>query len=114
MDTGTVVQIVNANPGIMTTWGAYILPGMFIGFGLIVIILQIFVSRKFATHDPPETTRLSVITLIIVISTALITSNISSDKYAPLLGLFGTIAGYLMGHGPIRRSPNHDEKSEND
>ena len=71
-------------------------------FGLIVIGVQLYL----ATRRGPDGThtvsvengiRLSIVSLIIISALVLIASGYSNNQIAPAMGLFGTIAGYLVG-----------------
>ena len=67
-----------------------------IGFGvLIVIALSVFLRRTSASPD--DAIRAYVITLIIIGTMVLICAGYSNDQIAPAMGLFGTVAGYLLG-----------------
>ena len=67
-----------------------------IALGVVVIIgLTIFLRTKDATPD--DLIRGYTITLIITGTMVLICAGYSNDQIAPAMGLFGTIAGYLLG-----------------
>ena len=71
-------------------------------FGLIVISGQLYLAtRRGPDGTPPVTAessiRLSIVSLIIGAALVLIASGYSNDQIAPAIGLFGTIAGYLVG-----------------
>jgi hypothetical protein len=66
-------------------------------FGLIILGLQIIVMLKFGKGWESNSIRISGITLIIIAGLFLITAGYSQDQIAPMVGLLGTIAGYLLG-----------------
>ena len=67
-----------------------------IGLGVLVILALSFVLRaKAASAD--DAIRAYSITLIIVGTMVLICAGYSNDQIAPAMGLFGTVAGYLLG-----------------
>ena len=67
-----------------------------IGLGIVVIVaLTISLRTKSATPD--DVIRAYTITLIITGTMVLICAGYSNDQIAPAMGLFGTIAGYLLG-----------------
>lgn len=67
-----------------------------IGLGVAVIAaLCVALFRKEAS--PEEAIRGYAIVLIIVGTMLLICAGYSNDQIAPAMGLFGTIAGYLLG-----------------
>ena len=73
-----------------------------LAFGCIVIAAQLFyLKRGGADGSPavsPETVvRLTIVSMIIVGSLVLISSGYSSVQIGPVMGLFGTVAGYLIG-----------------
>ena len=67
-----------------------------IGLGVLIIIALTFVLRgKGASAD--DAMRSYGIVLIIVGTMVLICAGYSNDQIAPAMGLFGTLAGYLLG-----------------
>jgi hypothetical protein len=67
---------------------------LFFGFGVLAV--EYFLLRK-AGITAEETLRVYAVTLIIVGTLFLITAGFDSNQIAPAMGLFGTIAGYLLG-----------------
>ena len=67
-----------------------------IALGVLVIIVMAFVLRsKNASAD--DAIRAFSVTLIIIGTMVLIAAGYSNDQIAPAMGLFGTVAGYLLG-----------------
>jgi hypothetical protein len=67
-----------------------------IAFGIVVIIAVVLILRaKLASPD--DTIRCLAITMIITGTLFLICAGYTNDQIAPAVGLFGTIAGYLIG-----------------
>jgi hypothetical protein len=67
-----------------------------IGLGVLVIIaLSIVLRSKESSAD--DAIRAYAITLIIIGTMVLICAGYSNDQIAPAMGLFGTLAGYLLG-----------------
>jgi len=67
-----------------------------IGLGVLIILVMALVLRsKGASAD--DAMRAFSITLIIVGTLVLICAGYSNDQIAPAMGLFGTVAGYLLG-----------------
>ena len=67
-----------------------------IGLGtLIILALAIALRAKDATAN--DVIRGYSIILIITGSMVLISAGYSNDQIAPAMGLFGTLAGYLLG-----------------
>jgi hypothetical protein len=65
-------------------------------FGLGVIVIEFLLLRK-ARVTAEEALRVYAVTLIIVGTLFAITAGFDSNQIAPAMGLFGTIAGYLLG-----------------
>jgi len=64
------------------------------GFGVIVIEFLLLRHTKITAE---EALRVYAVTLIIVGTLFAITAGFDSTQIAPAMGLFGTIAGYLLG-----------------
>jgi hypothetical protein len=80
-------------------------------FGLLVVVAQtlLFYRQK---ADVEEAFKYFIVTLIIIGALFLVTAGYGNEQIAPILGLLGTIAGYLLGKafdGKGRRS-NPTEK----
>jgi hypothetical protein len=75
-------------------------------FGLIVIFIEFWLLRRSALR-PDEILRIFALTLIIIGPLFFVTAGFDSNQIAPAMGLFGTIAGYLLG----RRSRADDQAS---
>ena len=71
-------------------------------FGLYVVTLQYKLLRA-AKSRADEALRALTVTLIVVISLALVSSGYGKDQITPVLGLFGTIVGYLLGAAHTKR-----------
>jgi hypothetical protein len=65
-------------------------------FGLGVVVIEFLLLRK-APVTAEEALRVYAVTLIIVGTLFAITAGFDSNQIAPAMGLFGTIAGYLLG-----------------
>lgn len=66
-------------------------------FGMAVLAFQYFQQRHSSDHTADSVMKTTVVTLIIICTMLMITLGLSSQQIAPALGLFGTIAGYLLG-----------------
>jgi len=74
-------------------------------FGLVIIGIEYVLLRKRQNDKVDDVSKFFVITLIIIGTLVLIAAGLSNDQIAPAIGLFGTIAGYLLGRSerqPIR------------
>lgn len=65
-------------------------------FSVIVFVIEA-VMVKFNTFQPEQTIRLLAVTLIVISTLFIITAGFDSEQIAPAMGLFGTIAGYILG-----------------
>jgi hypothetical protein len=68
-----------------------------LGFGLLVLGAQMAIMLKVGKGWGPNSTRISGLRLVVVSGVFLITAGYSQDQIAPMIGLLGTIAGYLLG-----------------
>jgi hypothetical protein len=84
-------------------------------FGVYVVTLQ-YRLLKDAQSGADESLRALTVTLIVVISLAMISSGYGKEQISPVLGLFGTIIGYLLGASktgrPIRKGKVEEADSE--
>jgi membrane associated rhomboid family serine protease len=72
-------------------------------FGIIVVVLEYLAIRRRSSHVE-DILRIYAVTLIIIGTLFGITAGFGSEQIAPAMGLFGTIAGYLLGK---RTSADH-------
>ncbi len=71
-----------------------------LGFALVVLVLQtVLITRAQPSWHPKSTLRMMGLTLIISAGLFLVTAGYSADQVSPVMGLLGTIAGYLLGAG---------------
>ena len=73
---------------------------------LITLLMQFFLLRKNPKPKAEEVLRVFGVTLILIGTLIFIVAGFDSVQIAPAIGLFGTIAGYLMG----RMEKKEDEK----
>lgn len=65
-------------------------------FGMVVVLAQAFLISK--REEPlSESLKYLGVTLIIVGSLFLVTAGYGNSQIAPIIGLLGTVAGYLLG-----------------
>jgi hypothetical protein len=76
-------------------------------FGLIIVGLEIYLIRT-KEIDADMLVKFIVVTLIITGTLFLITAGYNNNQIAPAVGLFGTVAGYLLG-----KSTSNTNKNEN-
>lgn len=64
-------------------------------FGLIALAVFLVMLRK--GQATPYTMRIFVIIILIFGTLLVVSSSYSTEQIAPVVGFFGTIAGYLLG-----------------
>jgi hypothetical protein len=77
----------------------YLLSVAVLLFGLVIIWLLTRVILKMKTDQPWESSYVKLVGLVVVITAGLflICAGYSQHQIAPMIGLLGTIAGYLLG-----------------
>jgi hypothetical protein len=73
-------------------------------FGVVVALLE-YVILRTRSVSAEDTLRVYAVTLIIVGTLFAITAGFDSTQIAPAMGLFGTIAGYVLGRRSIPPTP---------
>lgn len=83
-------------------------------FGLAIILIEFFLLRQVVENRTDEIAKIYTVTLIIIGTLVLISSGFTNEQIAPALGLFGTIAGYLLGRQESQRRDisQHDTKEQ--
>jgi len=79
-----------------------------LSFGLIIVFLEVYLI-KVNKMDANNSIKFIILTLIITGTLFLITAGYDT-QLTPVLGLLGTIAGYLLGKGenikePVKETP---------
>lgn len=78
-------------------------------FGLLVFALE-YAFIKSATFEPEQTIKLIAVTLIVISTLFIITAGFDSEQIAPAMGLFGTIAGYMLGRANNKEGAKEEIK----
>jgi hypothetical protein len=91
----------------LLSWQEFFLSIVVLLFGVFVVTLQ-YRLLLAAKSRADEALRSLTVTLIVVVSLALVSSGYGKDQITPVLGLFGTIVGYLLGSA---RSANIHNRS---
>jgi len=72
-------------------------------FALLVLALQaVLIVKARSNWHPTLITRTMGLTLIIAAGLFMITAGYSADQVSPVMGLLGTVAGYLLGSTEAR------------
>lgn len=78
-------------------------------FGMAVLLFQ-YVLLKDKNATPNDVMKAFTVTLIVVGVLFSVTAGFSAQTVAPALGLFGTIAGYLLGKRESSDSVGQDHR----
>ncbi len=76
--------------------------------GLIALAMEFILLRRVGTLKAEDALRVFAVTLIIIGTLFFITAGFSSTQIAPAMGLFGTVAGYLLGRSIDRKEKDSD------
>ena len=97
--TATVPQASASHAAWWTTQNAMTMSGIVLVFGLVVIIICAGLMR--ASRPTPEAV-LRVFGTVLIITGALflVVAGYDDKQMAPVMGLLGTLAGYLLGKAP--------------
>ena len=82
---------------------------LILAFGATVVLVQYSLLRK-RLFDANDILKVFGVTLIIVGTLFLIAAGFGDKQIAPAMGLFGTLAGYLLGKASVDPGPKHDDK----
>lgn len=75
----------------------FYLPIAFLLFGAAVVGLELNVLTKKSAGFGPQSVRIVGITVVIIAACALTASNMALERITAVVGLLGTLAGYLAG-----------------
>ena len=78
-------------------------------FGILVILIMAYLVLK--ERNTTFVLRAFGVPLIIVAAIFLVVTGYSQDQIAPVIGLLGTIAGYLLGSRPDQERPTRESES---
>jgi len=102
------VQLSNNQPDNLMSTYEFGLSISVLAFGLLIMIFEIFLLKSRILKDD-LLVKFILVTLIITATLFLITAGYDNNQIAPAIGLFGTVAGYLLG-----KSSSATKKSENE
>lgn len=89
----------------LLSWQSVALSLIVLVFGTYVVTLQ-YKLLLAAKGQPGDALRGLTVTTIVVLALAIVSSGFGRDQITPVLGLFGTIVGYLLGAGSRSMSGN--------
>jgi|SRR5882724_2714400 len=79
--------------------------------GLAVLLLEFLLLRRNSIFKAEDALRIFGITLILIGALLATTAGYSANDIAPAIGLFGTVAGYLLGRSSNRSEVKSHDKS---
>lgn len=91
----------------------FIIAVLISGVSLVALLMQFFLLKKIPKLKAEDTLRNSAVVLIIMGTLFVIAAGFSSVQIAPAMGLFGTIAGYLLGKTEKRENSESDDRKNN-
>ena len=77
--------------------------------GLIALLMEFMLLRKIPKLKAEDALRVYAVTLIIIGTLFFVTAGFDSNHVAPAMGLFGTVAGYLLGRSIDRKGDQENE-----
>jgi hypothetical protein len=92
-----------------TATNAMTISSVVLGFGLVALCLASWLLR--AGRNADSILRISGTILIIVSAVFLVVAGYSQTQMGPVMGLLGTIAGYLLGKENSRSTLEMEKKS---
>jgi hypothetical protein len=87
----------------------FIITLMVVAIGLIALAMEFILLRQVGTLKAEDALRVFAVTLIIIGTLFFITAGFDSTQIAPAMGLFGTVAGYLLGRSIDRKESTESE-----
>jgi hypothetical protein len=72
---------------------------------VLALLMEFFLLKSAQNLKPEEILRVFGVTLIILGTLYFVTAGYDSNQIAPAMGLFGTVAGYLLGRATGRNAP---------
>jgi hypothetical protein len=97
-EIGTLTEVVGKPLNPVSWWSvhnAMTISASTLFFGLVIIIVGAYLVRKGA--DIEGVTRLLATNIILIGAIFLVVAGYTETQVAPVIGLLGTIAGYLLG-----------------
>lgn len=78
---------------------------MIVVIALIALGMEFLLLRRIPNLKAEDALRVFAVTLILVGTLFFIAAGYDSNQVAPAMGLFGTVAGYLLGRSIDRKEP---------
>jgi hypothetical protein len=90
-------------------WKQIIQLAFAIFIGLVALLLQFALLWRVTTLTADDILKSSAVTLIITFAVSSLIFGFNDQQIAPIVGLFGTIIGFLLGRADRRAQPDHPE-----
>ncbi len=68
-----------------------------LAFGCVMVLLEVLFLKGRPSWDPAWSLKILGLTLVLTSGLFLIVAGFSQTQIAPMMGLLGTVAGYLLG-----------------
>lgn len=94
----------NMDSGFLTSWAELNLTLLIFAFGVVSLLLFYWIVRS--DRGSPLLLRVYVILILIFGTLLIVSSAYTTEQIAPVVGFFGTIAGYLLGRGDRNDVPD--------
>ncbi len=82
-----------------TSQREFVLSLLVMVFGLVVVLGEFVLLYRRPEVAVEDLLKVIAVTLILIGTLMALTAGFSSEQIAPAMGLFGTIAGYMLGRG---------------
>lgn len=85
----------------------FILSCLVLFFFIVVLMIEFFIIRM-KLMESQQALKLLTVTLVIMSSIFLITASFETQEITPIIGLLGTIVGYLLGSNSFQSHSKSD------
>lgn len=94
----------SASPGVhYPSSREFLLTILVSALGLIALSMEFLMLRRLPKLKAEDVLRVFAVTLILIGTLFFIVAGFDSNQIAPAMGLFGTVAGYLLGRSIDRK-----------
>lgn len=87
----------------------FMITSMIVVVALIALGMEFILLRRMANLKAEDALRVFAVTLILIGTLFFIAAGFGSTQIAPAMGLFGTVAGYLLGKSINRKESKESE-----
>jgi hypothetical protein len=87
----------------------FMITSMIVGVALIALFMEFILLRRVPNLKAEDALRVFAVTLILIGTLFFISAGFDSKQIAPAMGLFGTVAGYLLGKNIDRKESKGSE-----